>query len=113
MVKEKDKEEIERLEGIVKRDKLSQKTIGNKVKKYKPWIVFYKELIPHFDVLVADYEENEQELKKIRGKIDSHKKLARDATGKLYIQYEKFLRKMRGGGKTFIVIDTTIKIIVY
>ena len=40
----------------------------------------------------ADYEKNEQELKKIREKIDSHKKLARDATGKLYIQYEKFLR---------------------
>ena len=101
MVKEKDnKKEIKTLEGLVKRDKSAQKIIGKKLKKYKPWIVFYKQLIPHFDELVKDYNENEEELKKIRGKIDSHKKVARNATGRLYVEYEEFLSNMRGGGKT-------------
>ena len=90
----KDETEIERLEDIVKRDKSSQKTIGEKVKKIKPHVVFYKELIQHFDVLVTDYGENEKELKKIRGKIDRNKKLASKAAENLYGEYEKFLRNM-------------------
>ena len=66
MVKQKDNQtEIQGLEDIVKRDKSSQKKNRGESEKNKTHVVFYKELIPHFNVSLKVMTKMKRNLKKL------------------------------------------------
>ena len=100
--KEKIGQKIKDLEKSVSTNKSSQKGIEKKLKESKiaKRVAFYKELIPHFKLLMADPGENEQEYTEIMRKIRSQKKLMK--TQELLKEYEKYnkTQELVGGGKT-------------